>query len=211
MCPVNCVYEGANKLGLHPDECTDFGVCAPECPPRQASLKPSPCRRRPGSTSTESMLNRGPASSPGRRHCLVPTPKTAALVTWPRFRRSRQQMRRETIDDAACSGQRDAHCRPRTGNWHLLLLRAGFWPGESGSQSCEAPNFRWVRAGNRETIARRVDAGISTRPFIDPPSQRTGGKASVSVWPISAPRRSRLSQSANTSAVTTPVSATAPA
>jgi ferredoxin len=32
VCPVNCFYEGANMLVIHPDECIDCGVCEPECP-----------------------------------------------------------------------------------------------------------------------------------------------------------------------------------
>ena len=32
VCPVDCFYEGENMLVIHPDECIDCGVCAPECP-----------------------------------------------------------------------------------------------------------------------------------------------------------------------------------
>ncbi len=32
VCPVDCFYEGANKLVIQPDECIDCGVCEPECP-----------------------------------------------------------------------------------------------------------------------------------------------------------------------------------
>src|ERR1700722_509331 len=32
VCPVDCFYEGANMLIIHPDECIDCGVCEPECP-----------------------------------------------------------------------------------------------------------------------------------------------------------------------------------
>jgi len=31
VCPVDCFYEGANMLAIHPDECIDCGVCVPEC------------------------------------------------------------------------------------------------------------------------------------------------------------------------------------
>jgi ferredoxin len=31
VCPVDCFYEGANMLVIHPDECIDCGVCEPEC------------------------------------------------------------------------------------------------------------------------------------------------------------------------------------
>ncbi len=32
VCPVDCFYEGANMLVIHPDESIDCGVCQPECP-----------------------------------------------------------------------------------------------------------------------------------------------------------------------------------
>ena len=32
VCPVDCFYEGANALVIHPDECIDCGACEPECP-----------------------------------------------------------------------------------------------------------------------------------------------------------------------------------
>ena len=32
VCPVDCFYEGAQMLFIHPDECIDCGVCQPECP-----------------------------------------------------------------------------------------------------------------------------------------------------------------------------------
>ena len=32
VCPVDCFYEGANMLVIHPDERIDCGVCEPECP-----------------------------------------------------------------------------------------------------------------------------------------------------------------------------------
>src|SRR5438477_12712448 len=30
--PVDCFYEGANFLVIHPDECIDCGACEPVCP-----------------------------------------------------------------------------------------------------------------------------------------------------------------------------------
>jgi len=32
VCPVDCFYEGANFLVIHPDECIDCGACEPVCP-----------------------------------------------------------------------------------------------------------------------------------------------------------------------------------
>ncbi len=31
-CPVDCIYEGARALYIHPDECVDCGACEPVCP-----------------------------------------------------------------------------------------------------------------------------------------------------------------------------------
>jgi NAD-dependent dihydropyrimidine dehydrogenase PreA subunit len=31
-CPVDCIYEGARVLYIHPDECVDCGACEPVCP-----------------------------------------------------------------------------------------------------------------------------------------------------------------------------------
>jgi ferredoxin len=32
VCPVDGSYVDENMLVIHPDECTDCGVCKPECP-----------------------------------------------------------------------------------------------------------------------------------------------------------------------------------
>lgn len=32
VCPVECFYEGAQMLYIHPDECIDCEACVPECP-----------------------------------------------------------------------------------------------------------------------------------------------------------------------------------
>jgi ferredoxin len=32
VCPVDCFYEGATMLVIHPEECIDCGACAPVCP-----------------------------------------------------------------------------------------------------------------------------------------------------------------------------------
>ena len=31
-CPVDCIYEGARMLYIHPHECVDCGACDPVCP-----------------------------------------------------------------------------------------------------------------------------------------------------------------------------------
>jgi NAD-dependent dihydropyrimidine dehydrogenase PreA subunit len=37
-CPVDCIYEGARKLYIHPAECIDCGACEPCCPVEAISL-----------------------------------------------------------------------------------------------------------------------------------------------------------------------------
>ena len=37
-CPVDCIYEGARKLYIHPGECIDCGACEPVCPVEAISL-----------------------------------------------------------------------------------------------------------------------------------------------------------------------------
>ena len=32
VCPVDCIYEGADQLFIHPDECIDCEACVAECP-----------------------------------------------------------------------------------------------------------------------------------------------------------------------------------
>ena len=32
VCPVDCFYEGAQMLYIHPEECIDCGACVPACP-----------------------------------------------------------------------------------------------------------------------------------------------------------------------------------
>ena len=82
-CPVDCIYEGARMLYIHPDECVDCGACEPVCPveaiyeddlpeplrpisTRTSSSSPTPCRgsRRPGIT--------GRSRETRRRRCRHP-------------------------------------------------------------------------------------------------------------------------------------------
>ena len=32
VCPVDCIYEGPERMYIAPDECIDCGLCLPECP-----------------------------------------------------------------------------------------------------------------------------------------------------------------------------------
>ena len=32
VCPVDCFYEDAEQLYIHPDDCVDCAACEPECP-----------------------------------------------------------------------------------------------------------------------------------------------------------------------------------
>ena len=37
VCPVEAIYEGADQLFIHPDECIDCGACEPVCPTKAIS------------------------------------------------------------------------------------------------------------------------------------------------------------------------------
>ena len=43
-CPVDCIYEGARSLYIHPEECVDCGACEPVCPTRGHLLRGRPAR-----------------------------------------------------------------------------------------------------------------------------------------------------------------------
>lgn len=32
VCPVDCIYETADQVVIHPDQCIDCGLCEAECP-----------------------------------------------------------------------------------------------------------------------------------------------------------------------------------
>src|SRR5437016_13725421 len=59
VCPIDCFYEGENMLVIHPDECIDCGVCAPECPVE--AIKPD--------------------TEPGHDKCALPN--TVLAKIWP--------------------------------------------------------------------------------------------------------------------------------
>src|SRR6202790_1840460 len=42
VCPVDCFYEGENMLVIHPDECIDCGVWAPERPAKSITPDTEP-------------------------------------------------------------------------------------------------------------------------------------------------------------------------
>jgi len=58
-CPVDCIYEGARMLYIHPDECVDCGACEPVCPVEAILLTKTMCQNSgastPRSTPTSSL------------------------------------------------------------------------------------------------------------------------------------------------------------
>jgi NAD-dependent dihydropyrimidine dehydrogenase PreA subunit len=38
-CPVDCIYEGARTMYIHPDECVDCGACEAVCPVQAISYE----------------------------------------------------------------------------------------------------------------------------------------------------------------------------
>jgi NAD-dependent dihydropyrimidine dehydrogenase PreA subunit len=71
VCPVDCFYEGANMLVIHPDECIDCGVCEPECP--VDAIKPDTA---PGLEKWLGLnAERKPGPTSPSRKTLRPTPR----------------------------------------------------------------------------------------------------------------------------------------
>ena len=55
VCPVDCFYEGAQMLYIHPDECIDCEACVPSARWRRFSTRTTFLRN--GKTSPRSMRN----------------------------------------------------------------------------------------------------------------------------------------------------------
>jgi NAD-dependent dihydropyrimidine dehydrogenase PreA subunit len=71
-CPVDCIYEGARALYIHPDECVDCGACEPVCPVEAIYYEDDlPAEQQPFLADnarffTETLPGRGePLGSPG--------------------------------------------------------------------------------------------------------------------------------------------------
>ena len=70
-CPVDCIYEGARSLYIHPDECVDCGACEPVCPVEAIYY--------------EDDLPDSPAAVPGRQRARSsPRPCRVATRRWAR-------------------------------------------------------------------------------------------------------------------------------
>jgi NAD-dependent dihydropyrimidine dehydrogenase PreA subunit len=87
-CPVDCIYEGARKLYINPNECIDCGACLPTCPVGAIVMD----RRAPGSERpfvadnaeffTAVLPGRnGPLGDPGGAAALGPLRLDTPLVT----------------------------------------------------------------------------------------------------------------------------------
>ena len=64
-CPVDCIYEGARMLYIHPDECVDCGACEPVCPVEAIYYEddvPDQWADTPRSTPTSSLNSARPAA-----------------------------------------------------------------------------------------------------------------------------------------------------
>jgi ferredoxin len=98
--PVDCFYEGENMVVIHPNECIDRGVSAPECP--REAIKP--------------------ASNPGMDKWLAPNAEYAGK--WPNI-----VAKKTPATDAADMGRHGQQIRaillpnPGTGDQRSRPLR----------------------------------------------------------------------------------------
>jgi Fe-S-cluster-containing hydrogenase component 2 len=72
VCPVDCIYEGARRLYIHPFECIDCGACTDVCPvdaitaAGYVDTEPSPLVSSNAAFFTEILPGRAePIGSPG--------------------------------------------------------------------------------------------------------------------------------------------------
>ena len=89
-CPVDCIYEGARSLYIHPDECVDCGACETVCPVEAIYYEDHlPATLRPYLADNEAFFAEtlagrdAPVGSPGGAFnfgaLAVDTPRVAAL------------------------------------------------------------------------------------------------------------------------------------
>jgi NAD-dependent dihydropyrimidine dehydrogenase PreA subunit len=86
-CPVDCIYEGARALYIHPDECVDCGACEPVCPVEAIYYEDDlptdlvPYQADNAAFFTETLPGRDvPLGSPGGAAKLGPVAADAPLV-----------------------------------------------------------------------------------------------------------------------------------
>ena len=86
-CPVDCIYEGARSLYIHPDECVDCGACEPVCPVDAIFYEDDlPDEWVPYATDNADFFSDplpgrpAPRGSPGGAGPLGPVPAAAPLV-----------------------------------------------------------------------------------------------------------------------------------
>jgi NAD-dependent dihydropyrimidine dehydrogenase PreA subunit len=86
-CPVDCIYEGARSLYIHPDECVDCGACEPVCPVEAIYYEDDlPEALRPHLADNESFFTQilpgrsAPVGSPGGAANVGPVDADTSLV-----------------------------------------------------------------------------------------------------------------------------------
>ncbi len=111
VCPVDCFYEGANMLVIHPDECIDCGVCEPECPVE--AIKPDTEPGLEKSLEPERGIRKdlaqynGQERSPGRCQGLGGRARQARAAFFARSggRRLRRRARRAGLSPLIAAGR----------------------------------------------------------------------------------------------------------
>ncbi len=114
-CPVDCIYEGARMLYIHPDECVDCGACEPVCPVEAIYYEddvPDSGRTTPRPTPTSSTNSVHPAAR--RRSARSTTTRSGS--------RTCRRRRRMTAADLSCP-----------------TLRPGIFPTSPGTASPPQP------------------------------------------------------------------------
>jgi NAD-dependent dihydropyrimidine dehydrogenase PreA subunit len=115
-CPLDCIYEGARSLYIHPDECFECGACEAVCPVGAVSYVEDVASAPDNGLFFSEILpgREAPLGSPGGAAKVGPLNVDTVLVaTLPPQRPPARRLPREKHRDGGCGcaddsgGQRD--------------------------------------------------------------------------------------------------------
>ena len=117
VCPVECFYEGANFLVIHPDECIDCGACEPECPTNAIYEESAlPDNEKPYidiNAVLSGAKEPGDADTDGWPEKLVDAINAGGFSAWPQISESKEAL--AGADDAANDDNKLAELDPAPG------------------------------------------------------------------------------------------------
>lgn len=111
-CPLDCIYEGARSLYIHPDECFECGACEVVCPVDAIQyvdeVPSAPHEHDNGRFFTEVLPGRAaPLGSPGGATAVGPLDADTMMVAAlpPRSPSDQPLPRKKPRDGGSCCGR----------------------------------------------------------------------------------------------------------